>query len=159
MKMIVSFFLLTSLIGSSQSIAQQQSERMVVTYESEKGTCQIATFRGNDISQACNGTVIFSPEMNALLVGVGEKSIPKFLAFKGEFTKKFYSFQNETDYPLIMNVTGVRVLDLENLTSGQNSLCFLAATNVHKSVMIRCLARNLDGTMSELLMHVDGLLE
>src|SRR5690606_34134155 len=100
MKMIVSFFLLTSLIGSSQSIAQQQSERMVVTYESEKGTCQIATFRGNDISQACNGTVIFSPEMNALLVGVGEKSIPKFLAFKGEFTKKFYSFQNETDYPL-----------------------------------------------------------
>ena len=159
MRMTALFFFLISLISGNQSIAQSNSERMVATYESERATCQIATFRGIDISQACNGIVIFSPEMNALLIGIGDKSLQKFFSFSGEFTKQFYSFQGKTDYPLVMNVTGVRAADLENQTSGQKSICFFAATNVHKSVMIRCLVKNMDGTTSELLVHVDGLLE
>jgi len=160
MKMIALLFFIISFSKANISAAQQTENQTIAVYGSEDSICQIATFKDHDISKYCNGIVIFSNETNTLLVGIGEKKLKKFLSFSGEFTKKFYSFNQKEDYPLLMNV--VEVSDEENtriLTNGKTSLCFFAATNIHKSVMIRCHAKGIDGSRSELLMHVQGMLE
>lgn len=159
MKMIaLPFFLISLNILIINLAFAQNNDQHAVTYESEKAICQIAKFKDLDVSQYCNGRIIFAPELNLLLIGMQHKSFNNFIRIKGDFIKPFYAYQKNDKYPILMNINQIEFENINHITNKKSSLCFLAATEIHKSVMIRCYAKG-NNHISDFLIHINGLLE
>lgn len=158
MRMTAHLFLLSSIFLLAPA-ATSQSTPEPVSFSSDNAVCQIAEFKGRDIAPHCNGEVIFFPNHNLIIVGIGPKNLESYLAFNGDITRGFYDAANKNDYPLFLQVNRIQFMETTISSEGIVGMCFLAATQKHQSVMIRCYARQGGALQANLLIHINGLLE